>query len=97
MVYVASLLFDDSMMVLLAEGTVKLRQGARVISLRPIPGLETSREIPGQSSISVHDRDAGIQQDTRGGEATEGPLRLVHEGVFRMSWQMARVYVYVRL
>lgn len=86
-------------MVLLAEGIQKLRKGARVISLRPIPALETNGEIPGQSKIRVDDRDVDVQQDSRGGEATEGQrgLRLLHEGVFRMSWQMARVYVYLRL
>lgn len=87
-------------MVLLAEGIRKLPKGARVISLRPIPVLETSGKIPGQSNIRVDGGGTGVQQDSRGGQATEeqrGSLRLLHEGVFRMSWQMARVYVYLRL
>lgn len=91
-VYVASLLFDDSMMVLLAEHIQKLRPGARVISLKPIPTLETSGEGLGRAHM-VEDVSDG------GGGATERhrSLKLLHEGVFRMSWQMARVYIYLRL
>lgn len=90
--YVASLLFDDSMMVLLAKLIQKLRQGARVISLKPIPILEASGEIPGQSS-TIEDENDGEEGAT---ERHRG-LQLWHEGVFRMSWQMARVYIYLKL
>lgn len=89
----ASLLFDDSMMVLLSRRIQKLRKGARVISLKPIPTLESSGEIPGQRSTIEDERDG------EEGAATERHrgLELMHEGVFRMSWQMARVYIYLRL
>lgn len=85
-VYVASLLFDDSMMERLSEAVERLRAGARVVSLRPIPPRR------------------GFPDDGCGGRSATGlcagfspvSLRLLHEGVFRMSWQMARVYIYVR-
>ena len=78
--YVASLLFDDSMMALLAKSLQDLQKGARIISLKPIPDVETKGDVPGTLAA--------------GGHRT---LRLLHEGVFRMSWQMARVFIYLRL
>lgn len=92
-VYVASLLFDDPMMVLLAKHAEKLRKGARVISLKPIPAMETSGAARGPSST------VGVESDGDGGaaERCSRGLQLLHEGVFRMSWQMARVYIYLRI
>ena len=162
-VYVASLLFDDGMMVRLSKAAERLRQGARVISLRKIPTLTEDGEIPDQSGNRVaapaegggipSQLERGLPAPTEGGEVpsqserkvpapTKGgeipsqservvpapvegvgipsqsdrgnggglqgnngsrlapvrqpALRLLHEGVFRMSWQMARVYIYVR-
>lgn len=85
-VYVASLLFDDKMMEQLSESVERLRVGARVISLRPIP---PRRGFPEYSGVgrSATGLCAGLSLPS---------LRLLHEGVFRMSWQMARVYIYVR-
>lgn len=77
-VYVASLLFNDAMMLRLSQDLEKLTKGARVISLRPIP----------PPSDNVHSTDS-----LASGNAS---LRLTYEGVFKMSWQMARVYIYVR-
>ena len=182
MVYVASLLFSDGMMIQLSKAVKKLRQGARVISLRKIPTLTEDGEIPSQSEQGVtasinggnipsrsgrgvpvpveggeisyqseqrvppfleggevpsqSERDipsltgigsggiprqlergvlapiaggempsqserrdeGGSQCDSGSGRATmrQPALRLLHEGMFRMSWQMARVYIYVR-
>lgn len=79
-------------MVLLAKRIQKLREGARVISLKPIPILEMSGEIPGQSSTKEDESDGegGATKRHRG-------LQLLYADVFRMSWQMARVYIYLRL
>ena len=146
MVYVASLLFSDGMMIQLSKAVKKLRQGARVISLRKIPTLTEDGEIPSQSeqgvtasinggnipsrsgrgvpvpveggeisyqseqrvppfleggevpSQSERRDEGGSQCDSGSGRATmrQPALRLLHEGMFRMSWQMARVYIYVR-
>lgn len=90
-VYVASLLFDDSMMLLLAKSIEKLRKGARVISLKPIPTLETSVETRGQSSTKEDESD-----EDGGSAARRRGLQLLHKGFFRMSWQMARVYIYLK-
>lgn len=93
-VYVASLLFDEDMMARLSKSVRKLQPGARVISLRPIPavrpsGSKSNVELAGGNTAS------GLL-DGSGGQAA-AVLRLLFEGVFRMSWQMARVYIYVRL
>ena len=162
MVYVASLLFSDGMMIQLSKAVKKLRQGARVISLRKIPTLTEDGEIPSQSEqgqevtasikrgntpsrsgrgvpVPIEGGEISYQSEQRvppfleGGEVpsqserdippltgigSEGipsqlergvpapiaggatmrqpALRLLHEGMFRMSWQMARVYIYVR-
>lgn len=142
----ASLLFDDGMMARLSKAAERLRQGARVISLRKIPTLTEGGEIPNRSERGVPSPIEGgeilsqsepvvsaplengeipsqpervVPAHTEGGEipsqsergdggrlqvsggSGEAPvrqpaLRLLHEGVFRMSWQMARVYIYVR-
>ncbi|CAM9263907.1 unnamed protein product [Scytosiphon promiscuus] len=96
-VYVASLLFDDSMMALLAEYTQKLRKGARIISLKPIPALGLNEDVPIEDA-RLHATDAGVRRGGAGGEVAEGcnGLKLLHEGFFQMSWQMARVYIYER-
>ncbi|CAM9436613.1 unnamed protein product [Ectocarpus fasciculatus] len=99
-VYVASLLFDESMMALLAQRVQRLRPGARIISLKPIPVPGSSRELSDPPDAGVREGDEGARQDSsRDSEAAgvDPGLRLLHEGVFRMSWQMARVYIYVRL
>ncbi|CAM9865234.1 unnamed protein product [Ectocarpus sp. 12 AP-2014] len=99
-VYVASLLFDESMMALLAQRVQRLRPGARIISLKPIPAPESSRELTGPRDVGVREGDQGVRQDNNRDSAAAGVdpgLKLLHEGVFRMSWQMARVYIYVRL
>ncbi|CAN0387206.1 unnamed protein product, partial [Ectocarpus sp. 8 AP-2014] len=99
-VHVASLLFDESMMALLAQRVQRLRPGARIISLKPIPAPESSRELTSPPDAEVREGDEGVRQDSnRDSEAVgvDPGLRLLHEGVFRMSWQMARVYIYVRL
>lgn len=98
-VYVASLLFDESMMALLAQRVQRLRPGARILSLKPIPAPESSRELTGPRDVGVREGDKGVRQDSRDSKAAgiDPGLRLLHEGVFRMSWQMARVYIYVRL
>lgn len=87
MVYVASLLFDDSMMAKLSDRVEELSKGARIISLRPI--FPRSSRIENISSADEID-NGGVAPSTV-------ILRLVHDGVFRMSWQMARVYIYVRV
>lgn len=87
-VYVASLLFDEDMMARLSNSVQKLQQGARVISLRPLQALG-----PRGSKSKVE-----LEGSLDGSDAPAiAALRLLHEGVFRMSWQMARVYIYVRL
>eukprot|EP00752_Nemacystus_decipiens_P002241 g2124.t2 len=91
-VYVASLLFDDSMMILLAKHIEKLRRGARVVSLKPIPTLDANGETSGQS----RNRIEGEGDEDGGAAGRHGGLQLLHEGVFRMSWQMARVYIYLK-
>lgn len=98
-VYVASLLFDDSMMTRLSKCVVRLREGARVISLRPIPAFEPSMAKDSQRKVIDGNAGSSTGQAKRRSEPGEGHpvLRLLHEGVFRMSWQMARVYIYVRL
>lgn len=99
-VYVASLLFDESMMALLAQRVQRLRPGARIISLKPIPIPESSRELTSPPDVGVREGDEGVRQDSKRDSESAGVdpgLRLLHEGVFRMSWQMARVYIYVRL
>lgn len=96
-VYVASLLFDDDMMVRLSKCLERLQKGARVISLRPIPALEPSgKQTPLQSGV-VDGDVVDSNGDRRGEAAGRHPvLQLLHEGLFKMSWQMARVYIYVR-
>lgn len=85
----ASLLFDEDMMARLSKSVQKLQQGARVISLRPLPALGPR----GSNNSNV---ELAGSLDGSGSPAI-AVLRLLHEGVFRMSWQMARVYIYVRL
>lgn len=97
MVYAASLLFDDATMARLCALSKKLKQGARIISLRPIPSSSNDGNY-GVDSMEGIDCRAGIG-DAVGRLAAPMPpvLRLLHEGVFKMSWNMARVYIYVRL
>ncbi|CAM9160519.1 unnamed protein product [Sphacelaria rigidula] len=96
-VYAASLLFDDATMARLCALSKKLKQGARIISLRPIPSSSNDGNY-GVDSMEGIDCRAGIG-DAVGRLAAPMPpvLRLLHEGVFKMSWNMARVYIYVRL
>ncbi|CAM9305759.1 unnamed protein product, partial [Hapterophycus canaliculatus] len=98
-VFVASLLFDNSMMALLAKCMKKLRKGARVISLKPIPAVGTSGDIPLQEDGRLDACGTGVQRGVACGEVAErsAGLKLLDEGFFRMSWQMARVYIYERL
>ncbi|CAM9374606.1 unnamed protein product, partial [Laminaria digitata] len=97
-VYVASLLFDDGMMIRLSKAAERLRQGARIISLRKIPTLIEGGEIPSQSERGIPASIDGGEIPSQSEREVPAPpvLRLLHEGVFRMSWQMARVYIYVR-
>lgn len=92
----ASLLFDDEMMMRLSEAAQLLRKGARVISLRPIPAFKEESAAPtSDSQTSANGR--ADESRRKIGNHMQPALRLLHEGVFRMSWQMARVYIYIRL
>lgn len=91
----ASLLFDESMMRRLGRGVERLKKGARVISLRPILTTPTSEggQLPGAANERKGSRHRRASPPS---DASSPTLRLLHEGVFRMSWQMARVYIYIR-
>lgn len=85
-------------MARLGNSVRRLQKGARIISLRPIPAREPRGAAA--SDLEVVDGGAGaLRTDGTRGEGDGGSreMRLLHEGVFRMSWQMARVYIYVRL
>lgn len=75
-VYCASLLFSDHMMVRLGERVAMMRPGASFISLRPLP-LQASG---GEGSTAL----------------ATAPKRvvLVSDSFYKMSWHMARVYIY---
>lgn len=66
-VYVASLLFSEEMMRQLSLLTLRMKNNAVFITLKPLV-------FPTES--------------------TDGPAELVHESFFKMSWQMAKVFIY---
>ena len=72
------------------EGGEILSQSERVVPA-PVEGGETHSQSKGGDG-------GGLQGNSGSGGAPvrQPALRLLHEGVFRMSWQMARVYIYVR-
>lgn len=87
-------------MARLGKSVAGLQKGARVISLRPISAPEPSETVVPSSAVEdvVQNHTGKSRLDGRGRASGGRPvLRLLHEGVFRMSWQMARVYIYVRL
>lgn len=76
-VYVASLLFTDEMMLRLALAVENMRPKSWFITLKPLPTMH-STSISSSSSSSND----------------ESKMRLQHDGFFKMSWQMAKVYFY---
>jgi hypothetical protein len=87
-VYCASLLFSDQMMVRLLELVWRMKPESYFISLKPFPS-----RIQIQQGDVIHEgegMEAGEAVDRKRGRE----LRLVSDSFYRMSWQMARVYIY---
>jgi hypothetical protein len=78
-VYCASLLFSDEMMTQLLERVWRMKPGAYFISLKPFPSRNPVRQ--GDSIFEIDGRDGRR-------------MTLVSDSFYRMSWQMARVYIY---
>jgi hypothetical protein len=74
-VYCASLLFTDAMMVQLSELVYKMKVGSWFVSLKPL------------SEVSPSGTDSNC-------DGQSAAFRLVDESFFKMSWQMAKVYIY---
>lgn len=81
-VYCASLLFSDEMMARLLELVWRMKPDSYFISLKSFPS-----QIQIQQGDVIHQEDA--EERFIGRE-----LRLVSDSFYRMSWQMARVYIY---
>jgi hypothetical protein len=105
-VYVASLLFTDSMMERLVDLVLKMSAGSVVISLKPFPRLGPAPSSPCSSSMSSshsysYDSYSPLTHAAIAGNEVEGraraqpSLRLVSDSFYRMSWQMAQVLIYV--
>jgi hypothetical protein len=84
-VYCASLLFSDEMMARLLEQVWRMKPDSYFISLKPFP---SRIQIQQGDAIHEKEREAGVE-----GECGR-ELRLVSDSFYRMSWQMARVYIY---
>ena len=78
-VYVASLLFSDEMIQKLSYLALKMKIGSKIISLRPL----------------IDDMNYRNDFNTSDDKKTHGKFKLINESFFKMSWQMARVYIYV--
>jgi hypothetical protein len=81
--YCASLLFTDAMMAKLSVLVCQMQLNSWFITLKPLLGMSMVRAA---DQIIVDGIDAGSRSD-KGYE-------LIHDSFFKMSWQMARVYVY---
>jgi hypothetical protein len=83
-VYCASLLFSEEMMILLLERVWWMKAGAYFISLKPFPSRSPTRQ--GDSIFELDEQS--------GGTGLGRKMTLVSDSFYRMSWQMARVYIY---
>jgi SAM-dependent methyltransferase len=72
-VYVASLLFSEDMMIQLSQCASKMKKGSCIITLSPLINL-----------VNKESSEAEIRNEHV----------LFHESFFKMSWQMAKVYIY---
>lgn len=82
-VYCASLLFSDEMMSMLLERVWKMKPESYFISLKPFPSKHLIRQ--GEYLYQFEDQN----ENNHGRKLT-----LVSDSFYRMSWQMARVYIY---
>lgn len=77
-VYCASLLFSDEMMSRLLEMVWQMKSDSYFISLKPF--------------VSPHHTQGNILSEFDNGHGRH--LTLISDSFYRMSWQMARVYIY---
>ena len=110
-IYCASLLFSDEMMIMLLERVWKMKLESYFISLKPFPSksllrqgeslyqYDTQQQIEIQNnSASSSDKNSNDDNNYSGSQNNrnyEGrKLTLISDSFYRMSWQMARVYIY---
>jgi SAM-dependent methyltransferase len=77
-VYVASLLFSNEMMEQLTRLVYQMKENSVFITLKPL--------------LLVSSEDSTSSDSTERGSKVD--VHLVHESFFKMSWQMAKVYIY---
>ena len=94
--YAASLLFSEEMIGMLTQRALQMRDGSWIISLKPL-ALTNSHIRTNSSSGYAFGVGLGLDKHTCSGSTAESPasmLQLRHESFFKMSWQMAKVYIY---
>jgi hypothetical protein len=90
-VYVASLLFSDAMMMMLSEQVLCMEHDTWFITLKPLvlslSSITTeSTKVPSSSSQSSSSSSSSSNHSIR--------IQLHSESFYKMSWQMAKVYIY---
>jgi hypothetical protein len=100
-VYAASLLFSDRMMERLTARVRLMKQGAWCISLMPLlldrmPGVPSSASVRavGADSESLDESEQSKQEIAVQSSLVYRMPVLKHASFFKMSWQMAMVYIY---
>lgn len=87
-VYVASLLFTDAMMIALTHCVYRMKVDSYFISLKPLHILNSNSKIATRSAtVSNNETDNYDDLESR-------TITLISESFFKMSWQMAKVYLY---
>jgi hypothetical protein len=86
-VYVASLLFSDEMMHRLSLLAAKMKPGSHLISLKPL-FVDDAQSLFAAGSVTI-EGERSYEDDK-----TNRKLIMISESFFKMSWQMAKVYIY---
>jgi hypothetical protein len=98
-VYVASLLFSDAMMMMLSEQVLCMEHDTWFITLKPLVLPSSSSPMMTESTkVSTIASSASIPSELSPSSSSSSNhsirIQLHSESFYKMSWQMAKVYIY---
>jgi hypothetical protein len=93
-VYAASLLFSEDMMHSLTERALRMKPGAWVVSLKPLALRTPAAEGTSSSSSSSSFSSSSASSASLVPPDMSRRLILRSDSFYKMSWQMAKVYIY---
>jgi len=91
-IYVASLLFSESMMVELTKLALKIKLGSWFVSLQPLRLEEIA--LKEQQDENGDDYFSSSSSSNSSATVRKNKLILCSESFYKMSWNMAKVYIY---